>query len=338
MENITIHNYEAFYLDYLEGNLDEKEQVMLELFLAEHPECKVDFDEITTLPIKKEAELSDFDKYLLKQLDFNLLEINYSTINVLLIAKTENLLNSEKIKEVDAFLASNSNLQKTEREFLATQLKADLGIVFEDKNLLKKERKIIPMWSIVASIAAVLILYFTLNFEGKSDSNQLVASKTFSNNQINKEIKNESKNHSVNVQQTEQSTKNIIASVKKSDFIAVTTQKVNNHNSYDVSNNYKNEDIQLNLKKVKVPNSIDVYDLEIEKHNEIKTIQKSTTSKSIVTMYGMEEMENPIQPITKQLSQLTKKEVDFKISKPKTKGRKSFYLKIGKLEISRKRH
>ena len=33
MEKITTYNYEAFYLDYLEGNLNENEQVMLFDFL-----------------------------------------------------------------------------------------------------------------------------------------------------------------------------------------------------------------------------------------------------------------------------------------------------------------
>ncbi|MCE2742102.1 MAG: hypothetical protein LW701_00780 [Fluviicola sp.] len=314
MEKITLHNYEAFYLDFLEGNLSEHEQTMLELFLADHPECKVNFDEIQILPVKKEEQLSDFDKQLLKQTDFNLLTVSNSTIEVLLIAKTENLLNPNKIKEVDAFLARNTDLQKIERELSATQLKADLGIVYEDKKHLKKERKIIPMWSIVASIAAIFILFFTLNFETNNEADQLAVVKPTSKNQVKKGDKIDFTNQSTSSQ-----------------------QKI----SYSISNqgnSSKKEIVSLDLKKINLPNSIDINDLEIEKSDIRRSVQKLTPSNSTVTMYGMNEMENPIQPITKQLSHLTKKEVDFKISKPKTKGRKSFYLKIGKIEISRKGH
>jgi len=337
MEKITLHNYEAFYLDFLEGNLSENEQTMLELFLTEHPECKVDFDEIQILPVKKEEQLSDFDKQLLKQTDFNLLTVSNSTIEVLLIAKTENLLNPNKIKEVDAFLARNTDLQKIERELSATQLKADLGIVYEDKKHLKKERKIIPMWSIVASIAAIFILFFTLNFETNNEADQLAVVKPTSKNQVKKGDKIDFTNQSTSSQQYVETTNTIIASVNSLDLDEISTQKI----SYSISNegnSSKKEIVSLDLKKINLPNSIDINDLEIEKSDIRRSVQKLTPSNSTVTMYGMNEMENPIQPITKQLSHLTKKEVDFKISKPKTKGRKSFYLKIGKIEISRKGH
>jgi hypothetical protein len=294
---------------------------MLELFLTEHPECKVDFDEIQILPVKKQEQLSNFDKQLLKQTDFNLLMVSNSTIEVLLIAKIENLLNSNKIKEVDAFLATNTDLQKIERELTATQLKADLGIVYEDKKHLKKERKIIPMWSIVASIAAIFILFFTLNFETNNGTDQLAVVKLTSKTQVNKGSKIESNNQSTSTRQKVETTNTTIASVNSLDLDEISTQRI----SYSISNEgntSKKEILKLDLKKTNVPNSIDINDLEIEKSVIKRSVQKSTPSNLPVTMYGMNEMQNPIQPITKQLSHLTKKEVDFKISKPKTKGRK----------------
>lgn len=337
MKKITLHNYEAFYLDFLEGNLNEKEQAMLELFLSENPECKVDFNEIQTLPVKKDEQLSDFEKHLLKQTDFNFLLVDDSSIEVLLIAKTENLLNSNKIKEVDAFIEINVNLQKIERELIATQLKADLGIVYEDKKHLKKERKIIPMWSIVASIAAIFILFFMLNFETNNRSNQMTVLKQTSKNQVNKVSEKDSIYHSSAAQHIVETTNTIIASVNSIDLDKISTQKISYSISNEVNTSQK-EIVSLDLNKINLPNSIDINDLEIEKTAVRRSVKKLTPSNSTVTMYGMNEMENPIQPITKQLSHLTNKEVDFKISKPKTKGRKSFYLKIGKLEISRKRH
>ena len=216
-------------------------------------------------------------------------------------------------------------------------MKADLGIVYEDKKHLKKERKIIPMWSIVVSIAAIFILFFTLNFETKNEKDQLAVVKPTSKNQVKKGDKIDFKNQSTSTQQYVETTNTIIASVNSLDMDEISTQKI----SYSISNegnSSKKEIVSLDLKKINLPNSIDINDLEIEKSDIRRSVQKLTPSNSTVTMYGMNEMENPIQPITKQLSHLTKKEVDFKISKPKTKGRKSFYLKIGKIEISRKGH
>jgi hypothetical protein len=338
MEKITLDNYEAFYLDFLEGNLNEEGQSMLELFLAEHPECKVDFDEIQILPLKKDVQLSDFEKQLLKQTDFNLLAVSNSTIEVLLIAKTENLLNSNKIKELDAFIATNADLQKMERELKAIQFKADLGVVYEDKKLLKKERKIIPMWSIVASIAAIFILFFTLNFETNNGIDQLAVVKPTSKTQVKKGDKIDFKNKSTSTQLKVETTNTIIASVNSLDLDKISIQKTS-YSVYNEENISKKDIVSLDLKKINLPNSIDINDLEVEKSVIKRSVQKLTVSNPTVTMYdGMNEMENPIQPITKQLSHLTKKEIDFKISKPKSKGGKSFYLKIGKLEISRKRH
>ena len=44
MEKITTYNYEAFYLDYLEGNLDENAQVMLFTFLDANPVLKSELE------------------------------------------------------------------------------------------------------------------------------------------------------------------------------------------------------------------------------------------------------------------------------------------------------
>ena len=42
MERISIFNYEAFYLDYLEGRLNQEDSALLLLFLESHPELIVE--------------------------------------------------------------------------------------------------------------------------------------------------------------------------------------------------------------------------------------------------------------------------------------------------------
>ena len=44
MEQLNIHNYEAFYLDFLEGNLNEEETSQLFCFLDENPSLKIEVE------------------------------------------------------------------------------------------------------------------------------------------------------------------------------------------------------------------------------------------------------------------------------------------------------
>ena len=44
MEKISIFNYEAYYLDLLEGNLSEEDTALLLDFLEQHPHLKLDHE------------------------------------------------------------------------------------------------------------------------------------------------------------------------------------------------------------------------------------------------------------------------------------------------------
>jgi len=41
MEHISIFNYEAFYLDFLEGTLSEEDTALFLKFMEEHPELRL---------------------------------------------------------------------------------------------------------------------------------------------------------------------------------------------------------------------------------------------------------------------------------------------------------
>ena len=59
MESININNYEAFLLDYYEGNLNAEFTIELKRFADQHPELGIEFDAVE-LP-KVEPLNSDFD-------------------------------------------------------------------------------------------------------------------------------------------------------------------------------------------------------------------------------------------------------------------------------------
>jgi hypothetical protein len=64
-------------------------------------------------------------------------------------------------------------------------------------------------------------------------------------------------------------------------------------------------------------------------------VSKNYTPNSEVVASKPIEMANPIQPVTRKMSSVLNTEIDFKTSKAARK-KGGFYLKIGKLEISRK--
>src|SRR6478735_7607572 len=67
MSKITIHNYEAFLLDYLEDNLNSSLIEELKQFALSHPELEIDLTE-TNLPYITEPNIEiDFKESLRKK-------------------------------------------------------------------------------------------------------------------------------------------------------------------------------------------------------------------------------------------------------------------------------
>jgi hypothetical protein len=61
MEKITRHNYEAFFLDYLEGNLSEKLNIELKVFLAQNPDLAVDLEDFENVSLEPATESSNWN-------------------------------------------------------------------------------------------------------------------------------------------------------------------------------------------------------------------------------------------------------------------------------------
>ncbi len=222
MSNINLHNYEAFLIDYLDGNLNEDAVAELKAFVLANPQLEIDLEEME-LPSFSDEELKvDFkndlkktevfieDEELINYLENNLNEAERKAFEIKLLTDKElalklqaynkTILNAEALvfadkaslyKNEDELILSNTTLAYVEgqlsgkdktqfenelktnsalqKEFTAyqkTKLVADTAIVFEDKQALKKEAKIIALFNFktVAAIAAAVLLIFTLSF------------------------------------------------------------------------------------------------------------------------------------------------------------------------------
>lgn len=157
MAEINLHNYEAFLLDYLEGNLSEEDIFALKSFALLHPELNIDFEQ--TLPqLEKEEIVSHFKIELKKNEDEFLL--NHKPL-----LYAENLLSEKEKLAFENEMQNNETLRKEVLLFEKTKLVADANIFYPNKEELKKETQIFFLFSrrsisIAASIALLIGLFF----------------------------------------------------------------------------------------------------------------------------------------------------------------------------------
>ena len=76
--NINLHNYEAFYLDYAEGNLSAEVVTELILFMEEHPLLKVELDHFSILEISSVSDISFNKETLYSELQKNTSNTSYN--------------------------------------------------------------------------------------------------------------------------------------------------------------------------------------------------------------------------------------------------------------------
>ncbi len=153
---INIQNYEAFLLDYMEGNLSSEDTVALQIFAAQHPDLNIDLNDLELVELSTD-EISFDSKENLKK---NLISDEQ------FVAYIENELNPAERNRLDALVAKDEKLARELKLFKHTLLSSDKAIVFKNKNSLKKqEPKVLWLFSReVLAAAASLVLLFGLWF------------------------------------------------------------------------------------------------------------------------------------------------------------------------------
>lgn len=223
MSGINLHNYEAFLIDYLDGNLSKDALIDLKAFLINNLQLEIDLDELD-LPVfstdeikvdfkndlkKKEAIIEDEEiiNYLennLSKVEKNAFELKllkdkelsnklaaykktvlipestvalalkaelHKTEDDLILTNTtlsffENQLSKSEKLIFEKELKTNLVLQKELSAFQKTKFEVDNAILFPNKAGLKKEAKIIALFSFrtVVSVAAAILLIIGFTF------------------------------------------------------------------------------------------------------------------------------------------------------------------------------
>lgn len=130
---INKNNYEAFLLDYIEGNLSAELSVELMLFLENHPELEIDLNDFDIISSNENENITFNDKQKLKRKEFI---INDDVIESLIISLVNGDLSKEETDKLLKVIQQDDNYKKMYHQYLSAVV-SDENIKLEDKVLLK---------------------------------------------------------------------------------------------------------------------------------------------------------------------------------------------------------
>jgi len=161
MKEITKNNYEAWWVDYLDGSLNKTDEERLFVFLEQNPQITESLIDTENYKIPV-PELQYHAKEQLKS--------DYQIENML-IAKIENIISREDDIFISEKIKTDPNVAKTFELFKKSVLNPDFNIVFDGKKYLKK-KQIVPIFK-YASIAAVFVTIFVVGYILTNNSKEL---------------------------------------------------------------------------------------------------------------------------------------------------------------------
>ncbi|MEI6489771.1 MAG: hypothetical protein WCP52_12460 [Bacteroidota bacterium] len=131
--NINKNNYEAFFLDYHEGNLSPEQVAELLLFVEQHSELREAFESFENFTLEDYSTIQFENKSSLKK------EISDDNREEYFIRAVENTLNTAEKELLTNYLKQHPQFLVDYHLFQKTKLEADASIVLETKDTMKKD-------------------------------------------------------------------------------------------------------------------------------------------------------------------------------------------------------
>lgn len=157
--NINRHNYEDYFILYLDNELNSDDRRMVEAFVQQHPDLKEELDVLLQYKLTPDTSIVFPEKEELMKVNGDT-PITLSNYEEWLVLYTDNELTPAQRKSVETFVAANSVAEKELALLLKTKLQPE-EIVFANKDSLyrteEKVRKIPVRWLRFAA-AAIFIL------------------------------------------------------------------------------------------------------------------------------------------------------------------------------------
>lgn len=189
---ITLHNYEAFVLDYLEGNISPEDERALFAFFAAYPHLKSLLN--TDISVTVEAEnLSYENKNALKKKEQEFDDLSRN--DYLLIKELEEGLSLSERTELYKAIDEQPSLSSDRKKYAASRLSPDLKVLYPMKSALKRfsVAYVIGKRSVQWSAAAVVLLFLgTISFFYQDSPDTLTSSiptqTTITNTEVNESM------------------------------------------------------------------------------------------------------------------------------------------------------
>jgi hypothetical protein len=155
---ITRDNYEPFFLDYLEGNLDENMIDQFLDFLEQNTDLKKELQLFEKIHLPEEKIVFSGKKTLYKSV-----QEDKSVFELKSIAYLEGDLQIEERSSFEAYLANHPELLKEYNQFTKTRLVADIGIKYQHKQKLYRKSGTAIVMNWVARAAAVVVILWGIS-------------------------------------------------------------------------------------------------------------------------------------------------------------------------------
>lgn len=186
--NINRHNYEEYFILYMDNELNIEDRRMVDAFVIAHPDLREELDNLLQYKLEPETEMVFPDKENLKKLQNE----------ELLLLYIDNELSKEEQLNVATLLKNNPALNKEHSILLQTKLFPEQIIFAHKEDLYREEEKVKPLvfrWQKFAIAAAllltiglsgILLLRKTITTQGK----EIVQTKPEVRNQEPKTVSN----------------------------------------------------------------------------------------------------------------------------------------------------
>lgn len=164
--NIDRHNYEEFFLLYVDNELSPSERKAVEAFVAANTDLQSELDLMKDAVLQPEPSLSfDFKASLMKTESETGL-INQSNCEEYFLLYADNELDAEQKTMVEKFVYHHPQHQANFELLQQVKLTADTSVVFPDKSSLyrkEKDDKVVPfvLWRMMAAAVVLLAVGIT---------------------------------------------------------------------------------------------------------------------------------------------------------------------------------
>jgi hypothetical protein len=166
---VNRNNYEAYFLDFHEGNLSEELKREVIAFVKANPELKDEFESFEMIFVESQTLKFPAKESLKKTPGISI--HNYKTW---LVAYVEGDLKSNEAIEVEKFVLENPSYGQELEILRRTKIHPDYSILFAGKSSLKKGGIVIPLWVHYAAAASVVIALLAYFFVQQKPSSQFV--------------------------------------------------------------------------------------------------------------------------------------------------------------------